>query len=420
MIVALINPPHLYLKQPDSQIPIGILYLASILREAGHTVIFKDYSCSNPGNIQIPKAQLYGITGTCVDIEGINSVINSIRNENNIPIILGGPCTLDPIGIMPVNSYVIGEAETVILDIIKDVENRKLQTIYKGMPVENLDSLPTPARDLLPSIGGNIFLKNKKYAKGESTTILTSRGCPHKCAFCASPGLYPKLRMRSPENVASEVKEVIDRYNVYNIKFSDDSLTSNRKRLYKICELIKDFNIYWRASIRTSPNDLKLFKAMKNSGCVEVSFGVESFDQFILDVLNKKAKVESSIIAIKNAKQAGLTVRALMMSSLPLQRKETMVLNKKYIKQIKEYIDGVACKTFVPMPGCDIYNNPSKYKIRILSKDYRDYNFHLFGTEGRRSIPRLIEFLHRDGKEIHKESEDFHNFLIDEGLANEG
>jgi len=106
-----------------------------------------------------------------------------------------------------------------------------------------------------------------------------------------------------------------------------------------------------------------MYRMMEESGCEELSFGIESGDQSVLDLMNKGIKVADNIKAIQNAKEVGILTRALMMMGTPGETKETLYRNMSFVEQAQP--DMVSLKMFVPYPGTDIYHNPKKYKCKI-------------------------------------------------------
>ncbi len=208
--------------------------------------------------------------------------------------------------------------------------------------------------------GGNIFTNGTKKCE-VSTTLLTSRGCRYKCAFCTS-GCETFFQEYNLERIEKELEHCLS-LGLRNIRISDDNLVSNRSRLRALCNLFADAGIRWRGSIRVVPSSIGMYRMMKESGCEELSFGIESGDQAVLDLMNKGIKVSNNIKAIQNAKETGILTRALMMMGTPGESKRTLYRNIGFVEQAKP--DMVSLKMFVPYPGTDIYHNPEKYKCRI-------------------------------------------------------
>lgn len=418
MKIVLINPPHPYLKQPRSQAPLGLLYVAAALEKLGHDVSVADYTATSWKDIKVPNADMYGITGTLIDVDSINRVIALVKDTSSSPVVVGGPCAEVSECIVGADSIVFGEGELIIEKVVREINN--LSGEYHASAIKDLDALPYPARHLLTYHGGNIFANNKMYKGRYSTVITSSRGCPHNCAFCSSPSIWGSARFRSAESVAAEAGHIVNRYKIHQLRFSDDSFTAIPNRAVKIAELLKPLDVFWRVSIRVKPNGVEMFRAMYEGGCREVSFGIESFDQHVLDTLNKNTTVDDNIAAIKNAKKAGMVVRALLMVGTPGQRPDTIEKNTSVIDTLDGRIDSVSCTTFMPLPGSAIWRSPEKYGIQIVDTDYTNYNFYMFDKSGKRDTPMVITHINRDDKDVIEENATFRQYLINKRIANVG
>lgn len=411
--VCLIYLPKPYLNQPDAQAPLGLMYIAASIEQHSlykcEIMNFSTYT-DDQAIEELPAARLYGITVTSLEVLHANRFAKRIKKKyGDVKIILGGPGVYakEFIDFSVIDSIMYGDGEHKIFDVLMDYPDLKKE--YKGF-VYNLDSLPFPARHKLKSQGGNIFAYNKKYADGESTIITTSRGCPMKCAFCSAPSLTNKqLRFRSIENVIKEIKEVKEKYNIRQFRFSDDFFTVYEERVLEFCKQIKRLNVFWRVSTRVKPLSEYMLKAMKDAGCTELSFGIESFDDDVLKGLKKGCTARDNIEALELADKVGIDTRILMMIRTPFQNEKTIKLNKTYLTNVPHTI--AACTAFIPIPGCDIWNNPEKYNIEILDKDLDKYNFYMFGPDGRRPLDKIFRIKDRCINEFHQESEQFRDWL---------
>lgn len=119
--------------------------------------------------------------------------------------------------------------------------------------------------------------------------VLTGRGCPYSCTFCAQTC---KFRLRKLDSVFDEVDTYIKKYNLDMIVFNDNTLNINKPRWMKIC---KEMKVPWSAAIRCQPFDEEMAKAARDSNCQYLVVGVESFRQEKLDKMNKKIKVKSIV-----------------------------------------------------------------------------------------------------------------------------
>jgi len=422
--VCLIYLPKPYLKSPDAQAPLGLMYLASFLEENNKAVEICNFAgYSNDEAIEkLPKARLYGITVTSMEVLQANRFAKRIRGKYaKSNIILGGPGTLakERTDFNQIDSICLGDGEYSILNALSDAIKGKMRAIYYGKPVSYLDAMPLPARHLLKDKqGGDIFAYGKKYAKGDSTIILSSRGCPCQCAFCTAPALHDKVRLRDAQSVANEMQYVKENFGIKQFRFSDDMFTVNKQRVFDMCDAIGPLDVYWRISCRVKPLDDDMIKAMYQAGCREFSFGIESFDDKVLRGLKKGTTARDNVIALERSMKHGMGTRILMMIRTPFQTSETIANNKFFLSHVPYSI--VACTAFIPIPGSDVWNNPDKYNIEILDRDLDKYNFYMFNSEGRRKIDPIIKIKDRDVTEFHRESEEFRDWLVEKGVCNEG
>lgn len=427
MDVCLIYLPKPFLKQPDAQAPLGLMYLAAALEEKNKTVCIKNYaSFTDEEAIEdLPAATLFGITTTSLEVPQANTFAKLIKQKYpKAQIILGGPGAYSHefIDFKTIDGICLGEGEKTIFDILTDAENKTVQHSYTGEKISDLDTLALPARHLLKDkLGGDVFAYNSSYDGTHlSTVIIGTRGCSFKCAFCSAPILTQqnKLRYRSPKAIAAEIRHVVDTYGIRQFRFSDDMFTANPKQVIAICKEIEKEQVFWRISCRVKPLTEDMLKAMWDSGCRELSFGIESFDDNVLKGLKKNATATANVRALELAAKYGYKTRMLFMIRTPFQTPETIRLNKHYIERVPYNI--IACTAFIPIPGCDVWYHPDRYNIEILDTDINKYNFYMFGPEGRRKIDPIIRIKDRSIEEFHQESEEFRDWLETEGKLNRG
>ena len=415
MSVCLVYLPHPYLGEPDAQSPLGILYIAAVLREAGVPVTVANLTSEPEDCIDVPEAKLYGITVTSMELLQANRFAARLKEMHpDCRIILGGPGSVSHefVDWKVVDSVFLGEAEERILDVVDDWPN--LQRVYYGTPVD-VTKLPLPARDLISYQGGRIFAIDNE---GESVCLSTLRGCPYKCAFCTAPALTTELRYRTPESVAAEVRHVKAEYGITSFRISDDMFMVNSKRVREMCDAIGPENVRWRCSVRTKPFKKELAALMAHAGCTEVSFGIESFDDHVLRVLKKGTTAADNAQALEDAVDLGMTARALFMVKTPGQRPETVPINISYLERVPWTV--ASCTTFIPIPGSDVWAHPEEYGVRIVSRDLDEYNFYFFGPDGERPIPDVIRLKDRDPVEVDAESQVFRDYLKETGKVNRG
>lgn len=271
--------------------PLGLGYLATIASQAGYSVKIIDAEAEKLSTEEIIKKanslkpKSVGINVFSTNYKRALSILNKIKSPYKI---VGGPHATLIKEKLKSKKYVliIGEAESVILDILK---NKPSGIVYGGV-VENLDPLPFIDRS---------FFKNDPYAlEGKKeASVISTRGCIFNCVFCSNPIIGGRrVRTRSINNILKEIK-LLKKSGVNSIHFVDDIFNYDKKRLENFCNaLIKEkIKIKWRALCRTDNLNIKILKKMKKSGCYKLAFGVESGTPRILRYIGKNfdlSKVE--------------------------------------------------------------------------------------------------------------------------------
>jgi radical SAM superfamily enzyme YgiQ (UPF0313 family) len=161
--VVLIYLPHPYLKQPDAQAPLGILYLAALLENAGLNVEVKNYSSINTWQAlnDLQRADIYGISVTSLELNQANRFAHLIKEKyDKCAVILGGPGTYcdNFVDWVAIDAICKGDGEEAIFKMIEDFANNSLNRVYHLPALQNIDTVPFPARHMLKNNqGGNIF-----------------------------------------------------------------------------------------------------------------------------------------------------------------------------------------------------------------------------------------------------------------------
>jgi len=397
------------LTSPEMYFPLSLLYLAAVLEEHGHEVSIIDLRAwlRVSEHMTFPQADFYGITATTGEIEYAKQLSKILKRRYPCVTIIGGAhASLMPSDCVKNFDYVVvGEGEKAIVDIVEKEYTPLQSGIVPGTIMEDLDSLPFPARHLLDEslVFSHTLYPGEKYGIGpRATTIISSRGCPYNCAFCAN--IPQPVRLRRPEPFVSEIKYLQDRYNCHHFRFIDDDFTLNKNRVLEICHLLEPLKVHYKCHTRSNLLDAEMCQALAKSGCEEMGLGVETADNEVLKLINKHETVEDHKNAIKLIKEAGMRAKVYWMVALPGETWKTIELNKQFMYETKP--DKWTLSTFTPYPGCDIWRNPEKYLVRILSKNFNDYwNF---------PDKIVIETNVASNKELYEHREHLYNYLKSE------
>lgn len=346
MKIVLIFPPNIY-QTKQSMPPLGIAWLASVLRENGFKdVVLIDSMAnrySNEDIIGLLKKQgpdLVGISfGTQIRFSAFDLTRLIKKEFPKIPIVVGGPhptlTSQDTLENIPeIDTVVRGEGEISFLNLVKAIESGRDLLGVRGIsfrdkngriihnsresPIQDLDILPLPARDLLPM---EKYDKTTTLSKKRATSILSSRGCPYHCVYCSTSEQWGhSIRHRSPQNVVDEIEYVLKTYPfLEGIRFFDDVFTMDKNRVLEICDQIlkRKLNLVWECEARANTIDEEIVKAMKKAGCEFIDLGIESGSDRILRNIKKQITVEQAIEAAKIIKKAGIGLKAFFMHGLP-------------------------------------------------------------------------------------------------------
>lgn len=393
--VALVNSP---LREGSYRHPIfpplGLAYLAAVLEQDGHEI--KIIDCPVYGmNHEKLKAELATFQPDFVGIASMTPTIpealQSARVAKeacpNAKVIMGGPhATFMDKQILSeekaVDIVVRGEGEETLSELVQYSLDAKNLSDVKGITfrsegkivqtpnrpfIQDLDALPRPAYKYIPI--EKYIISGKRILP-----IMSSRGCPFQCSFCVASQMFgAKFRGRSPKNVVDELEWLRDEYGADGVSFHDDTLTLDRKRMIGICDEIieRKINLPWGCQTRVDTVSKEILAKMKKANCNEVSFGIESGCQRILDAVKKRVSVEQCERAVKWAKEEGLFVAVSTIINYPGETKESMLQTLDLMRRIKPDDAWVCIAT--PYPGTEL-RALVEIKGWEMSTDWTQYN----------------------------------------------
>jgi anaerobic magnesium-protoporphyrin IX monomethyl ester cyclase len=367
--------------------PMGLLYLGASLRKAGHRVSIIDGEVEQidnatlAGMVASARPDLFGITATTAQANEAFALARAVKALSpGTYIALGGAhaaalteeCLQECEALDAVS---FGEGEVTIVEMMERLADRASMEGVDGVAyrdgdgivvnpsralVDDLDSLPFPAWDLIPmqKYVASTWFPNKVK---QYTNIFTSRGCPYGCTFCGAKTTWTrKFRARSPENVVAEMEEVLARFHIPNFFISDDLFTLNRKRVMAICELIltRELQVTWTCLSRVNTVDAEMLALMKRAGCYLISYGLESGSQKVLDQLDKGTTIEHGVKAVEMTKAAGIKVFGSFMIGSPGETAETVDETIRYIRTLD--LDEIGLGVTTAYPGTDLFETFGK------------------------------------------------------------
>ena len=348
--------------------PLGLGYLASSLRKSGFDVGLLDCTFLNKDEA------LKMATDAKADVTGIYSMVTMreqslmfarVLRESCDLLIAGGPLpSCDPVSFLSdFDVAVVGEGERTICEILLAHEEGSDLGSIKGIAYrqdgrdsftpkreleQDLDRIAFPARDLFPN---QAYIDHWKKRFGYAiTTVMTTRGCPFCCEFCSNAVFGMSYRERSPENVVDEVEEALS-FGYDRIHFADDVFTLNRERMLRLCDEISSrrLNFKWECLGRADSIDLETAKAMKMAGCDRIFFGIESGNDSILRLMNKKITAEKARHAVEAAGSAGLRTGAFFILGYPGETDDTLLDTIRFATSLP--VDYLSFTMPYPLPG---------------------------------------------------------------------
>ncbi len=376
--IVLINPPSHCVNDDRVEPPLGLLYIASNLRESGYKNISIYDMSGSMSELEIkermenvPNADIYGVTCFCTNYPYAKEVISQIKSKNmSAYVVIGGPNSSG----VPEFTYNHSEADTVVVgegeDMFKDcidsfLSGSRLIGIQRGAGRLDIDSYAFPARDLVDLTTYSRRLMDKRVI-----SLLSSRGCKHHCVYCNSVvmgGGNRMVRYRSPDNILEEIRTMRDSYKYF--RFNDDHFTGNPS-LEELLMDMRDLDITFRIFARVEDLNEKNSRLLKEAGCVHVSIGLESLHPPNLKIIGKRAQVgyENNV---QIAKSYGLVIRSSFMVGLPFDTNKTV--EQSFTRAAQLGIDEFTVYPLIPYPGTVVAEFPERFGYTIVNADFVDY-----------------------------------------------
>jgi anaerobic magnesium-protoporphyrin IX monomethyl ester cyclase len=371
-----------YKHEKNSAYSLGLAYLHSIIESKGYTVktlFLNNYDAQKADNLFFKTINEFAPTIVGLQIFSMNrtSTFNIIEKltDKKIKIIIGGiHTTLMYEQILKKYTNIItvlGEGEITLPELLNCIEKSKDLSKIKGIAYSNNGKIVTTSQrelllnlDSLPRPKHEVFFDMDE--KRTTAHMITSRGCPFKCSFCALPAIsHAKYRNRSVDNVIQEIVFLKKRYpKLSHIQFHDDTMLLNNSRVIELCKKIIDleFNLTFECSARVKPVSEELFYWMHKAGFTKIMFGLESGSVKILDSIGKKISPADVVHLFNTLKKFNFFVTTFLMCGFPGESeetiKETIILVNKIQKIKYSLIVGIGILWVYP--GTEIYKTAKR------------------------------------------------------------
>ncbi len=393
MKTLLINPVIREWAKPNV-LPLGLAYIAAVLRDKGHAVEVMDLNA-----LRLDPAEIESrIRDNDYDVAGIGAIVTVYQDVKRLiellktchpdrKVMVGGSVgTSIPHIIMEKTAadiVCIGEGEVTALEIVSALEKEESLDAVNGIwfrqdgggivktpprkPIRDMDTIPLPAWDLFPM---GIYLVNpvgapnrNKWVDGDSgeefvrsMNVSATRGCPYKCIYCYHDFMGQGYRFRSPANIVAEIEALYQNYGVEYIHFMDDEFCMRKDFVLGFCRLFKerfDGKITWGCAGRVNLMTEELIRTMADSGCVVIGYGIESGSQKMLDVMKKQVTVAQAKQAINWTQQLVDWAACSFMIGTPSETRETIRETVEFCKELDLAPEVIFFMT--AYPGTELY-----------------------------------------------------------------
>ena len=399
--VALVNLPFqgriAAVAQTSVGPPMGLAYVAAVLEAAGHDVEIVD---ANAVRMDLPRIvdRLVdlrpGVVGTTAATPSIGlaaELAEGVRARLGVPVLVGGPhpsaLPLETLEAFPaIDVAVAGEGEAIADELVRALAGGGDLGAIPGIAhrvdgepvltdpsplVDDLDSLPWPARHLLP---------NEAYHTVDAwpmTCIIAMRGCPARCTYCNVPHLAGRrMRRRSPGDVVAEMEEVHSRWGVGFVSFLDDTFTTSRRWVLELCQALGDAGlsgrVAWSCLTRPDLVDPELLATMKGAGMTRIEFGIESGSPQVLERLGKGVDLPRIRASFRMARSAGLVTMGFAMINTPGETPEELDQTEREVLDIDP--DFLQLSFCTPYPGTPLHDECRDAGL-LQTEDWAEYRF---------------------------------------------
>lgn len=402
--VILINPQPVVLKDAFAENvmfvspPLGLGYLASAVRKKGFSVDIIDVGPERLliqdilDEIELHNVKVVGISAFISNYSsGIKTAKKIKEMFPDVKIIMGGPqASFIPEEVLKtgcIDVVSIFEGEITFPELVEAfIHNKSIEDILGISFIKDGSIVKTPARPVIENIDEIDFPAWDLFKLKNYTTpgiILTGRGCPYKCIFCAASVISgASYRMRSIGNVVDEIEFLYKEYNISTFCFADDTFTADEKHCIDICREIRkrSLKIKWTAETRANTVNDKVVSEMVKAGCTHAQIGAESGDNNILKTIGKNVTTQTIEKAAKILLGHGIIVICSFIIGNPNDTKVTINKTIDFAIKLKKLAPKnctvMKFSLLTPLPGTPVYINREKLGIRLTTNKWDKFTFH--------------------------------------------
>jgi radical SAM superfamily enzyme YgiQ (UPF0313 family) len=344
--------------------PLGLGFLASVLRANGHTVHFidnylKPVDLSDGAYLRENSIDCVGMYISTICMRHALRTLHQLhalrlRGQWSGRLMVGGPHATVGLPTIPafVDHVVQGEGEGVITGV---VEGTITDRVVRGERIRDLDTLPPPAWDLF--VGKDYNWSGEFFSRTPVFSMNTSRGCPFRCRFCAVNSIWGRnITMFSASRIVDDIQRLVDDYGCRGVYFREDNFTANKKRLYEFCDLIvrRGLDVEWACESKVSSLDPETMRRMAEAGLCGLFLGVESGSQRVLDYMLKDITLEQTHEAFRLAHKYDVRTAASIVVGVPTETEEELQATFDLVETIKPTVTWY--NIFTGVPESELYH----------------------------------------------------------------
>ncbi|MFH1532947.1 MAG: radical SAM protein [Pseudomonadota bacterium] len=378
--------------------PLGLAYVAAYLEREGVAVRLLDAGvegltlAETAAQVVAARPAILGIGATSNFFGNALELAHRVRAAlPSVFTVLGGPhgtsCADEVIAGDGFDAVVVGEGEITTGELVTAVMGggdlskvrglvyRDGDRVVRNPPrplVKDLDDLPLPARHLLPLDKYVPQPNDGPYLPKHA--MISSRGCPYQCTFCDHGTYGITYRSSSPERIALEMEELVDRYGARDIAFVDSLFMVSKERVRRIISAMdrRGVDVHWTCTIRANVADRAILREMKAAGCWRVRIGIESGSERILETIHKEVELADIHAAVRVADELGLHPKAFFIIGHPTETRESVMESIDLACRLP--LTDITVQLNTPLPGAAQWETAAEHGT-FTSPDWTRYSF---------------------------------------------